>query len=363
MSDAGSKPRRSVERASQVLDRAARMSSFKPSILDRRIGDRQMRTPDKAPLPFNFDRMKANGMLIPAGVQDVPLNKVVAMQNTVSVAHAKAKLTHSELLTRPAQAVSYKGKFYGADGNHLTVARKAMGFDTGKMEVFKVHPDYRPPLITGSGAVKALGIAGNVAGPTLVAANAALAYNTALKNGKSKTEAVVAATASGAQASATGIAIGAVAKAGGSTGLLSGAAKIALRAAAPVSIAAHAVAYGVDAYRKGGDNLDIAKGVAWGAVNGIVPIDLTTAALKSFAESGQAKVPGKDAPSTGPASQQSRLSAPQQAQFLKANAQFQQATAEPAEKGTGNTKRGTQNQTNIEAINAARAAKAAANQP
>ncbi len=50
--------RRSPERAAAVIDRASRMRAAKPSLLDRRLFDRQMRTPGAGKAPINFDYLK-----------------------------------------------------------------------------------------------------------------------------------------------------------------------------------------------------------------------------------------------------------------------------------------------------------------
>ncbi len=61
--------------------------------------------------------------------------------------------------------------------------------------------------------------------------------------------------------------------------------------------------------------------------------------------------------------QESRLSPAEQSKFAAENKEYgqQHVAAEPADKGTGNKKRGTQNEKNQQAIIAARQAKAAAN--
>lgn len=357
MSDADSKPRRSVERASQVLDRAARMSSFKPGFLDRRMFDTQMRTPNLAKeAPFNINTLDQR-LLKNAGMQEVPLKNIKALQPTISLAVAKAKLTNPTTANgKPPELVKYKGVYYGGEGNHRTTAMRAEGRLSGHYQVYELNHDIKGPLIKPGTAAKGIGMAANIAGPVAVAANATMAFKAAQNAGKSDAAAALDGTFAGARTAATGIAIGGTVKALAQAGVR-GAALLG-RAAVPLSIAGHAAAYGIAAARRGEDGLGVLRSIGWGAINGAVPIDLTTQAITSMRSP---KPEANAAPSGG----DSRMSAAQSKQFADANSAFMTGQSHKigqAEPDSGNTKRGTQNQANLEAINKGRAARAAANQ-
>jgi hypothetical protein len=183
--------RRSPERAKAVLDRAARMEAFKPSLLDRRIGDKQMRTPgyDKnvGVRMFEVDRSKMK----PLGVQDVPLKDVRTQQATVSVAKVAAKLNGNS--GQIPEYIKHNGKYYTNDGNHATTAARALGMKSTKANVFEIPSGAMrsqvPPSVPGkplSGLTKA-GLAASAIAPVVAGANA---YNARLAAGGNKTEAM-----------------------------------------------------------------------------------------------------------------------------------------------------------------------------
>lgn len=355
MSDAASKPRRSVERASQVLDRAARMSSFKPGFLDRRLFDTQMRTPGKVDAPFSMNSLDPN-LLKARGEQMIPIAKVRSEQPTVSLAAAKAKLTSPTGSSKLPQMVQHNGTYWVADGNHRVTAARALGETHIRAQVADLNAQIKGPLIKPGTAAKGIGMAANIAGPVAVAANATMAFKAAQNAGKSDAAAALDATFAGTRTAATGIAIGGTVKALAQAGV-KGAALLG-RAAVPLSIAGHAAAYGIAAARRGEDGLGVLRSIGWGAINGAVPIDLTTQAITSMRSP-------KPQANAAPAGGDSRMSAAQSKQFAEANSAFMTGQSHKigqAEPDSGNTKRGTQNQANLEAINKGRAARAAANQ-
>lgn len=338
MANAASKPRRSPERAAAVLDRAARMSAFKPSILDRRLFDKQMRTPGlTAQAPFDLNKIDPS-LLKNVGVQNVPLAKVKAVQPTVSLAAAKAKLTNPTTKSgQPVQMIKYKGNYYPADGNHRTTAMRALGESSVSARVLELNHEIKPPVVTGQNVAKAMKMAGGVAAPLAVGANAALAYNNTLASGGTKADARFAAVKEGGKAAATAAAIGGTLKAAGSMGLKA-ASSVAARALVPASIVGHAAAYGIDAWRKGGDGLEIARQSAWGGINGVLPIDLTTAAIKASRQTTAGSTGRTDA--SGPV----RLDRGQMSAFHDAEKQFGKWIDKQQNDGTGVTGgRGFQN--------------------
>lgn len=353
MADAASKPRRSPERAAAVLDRAARMQQFRPGFMDRRLLDAQMKTPGHAASPFSMTKLDPS-LIKGRGEQMIPISKIRSEQPTISLAAAKAKLSNPTGSSKLPQVVNHNGTYWVADGNHRVTAARALGETHIRAQVGDLNAKIKPPLISGSTVTKGLGMASNVAGPLAVGANAAMAWSTAKNEGKSDAAAAGAATVAGTKTAGTGMAIGAGVKVAAGAGLKTVAALG--RAALPLSIVGHAIGYGVAEYRRGGDRLDILAAAGRGALNGVVPIDLTTQAMAALRNSKQqtaAKPSGGD----------TRLSAGQQKQFADANASFSQAQKQPAaDPSNGNSKRGTQNETNLQAILAARTARAQGNQ-
>lgn len=232
---------------------------------------------------------------------------------------------------------------------------RALGETHIRAQVGDLNAKIKPPLISGSTVTKGLGMASNVAGPLAVGANAAMAWSTAKNEGKSDAAAAGAATVAGTKTAATGMAIGAGVKAATSAGLKTAA--LIGRAAVPLSVVGHAIGYGIQAYRNGGDRLDVLAAAGRGAINGIVPIDLTAQALAAMRNSKTKTA------AAAPAGGDARLTAGQAKQYADANASYQAQGQQPAAApDDGNRKRGTQNETNLKAILAARTARAQGNQ-
>lgn len=127
--------RRTPEEAEKWLRDAAK-STHKVGLLDRRIGDTQMKTPGYTAKPglrmFEVDRSK----LQPRGLQEVPLDKVQTQQHAVSVKKVAAKLRGNK--GSVPEYILHKGVYYTNDGNHATTAARALGNTTIKGNVLEL---------------------------------------------------------------------------------------------------------------------------------------------------------------------------------------------------------------------------------
>jgi hypothetical protein len=153
---------RSPQEAADHIERLSRQPQHKVGILDRRLGDRQMKPPNWVKSPFlNFNLMPDSAFKY-VGVQDVPLNTVRTVQPTISVEAAKAKIN------RPAAAspkdltgvVRHGNEHFTLMGNHRFTADHALGKSTAPMRVWEfAHPPARalPEVPTGKIAL-AVGI-------------------------------------------------------------------------------------------------------------------------------------------------------------------------------------------------------------
>jgi len=119
---------RSPERAAQVLDRAARMRSFAPGLMDRRLFDAQMRTPGRSKSPIGDLNHLGSEQLRYQGVQSVPLKAVRSEQPTVSVSAVKKKLTAPAPSSpkRMPLVLHHQGTYHVMDGNHRVTAARAL---------------------------------------------------------------------------------------------------------------------------------------------------------------------------------------------------------------------------------------------
>lgn len=343
---------RTPERAKAVLDRAAKMRGFKPSILDRRLFDTQMRVPGRTPAPFPGVDFLGHDNVINRGVQDIPLHAIKTHQPSMSLAQAKGKvdaLAQGQTL-KPAQLLHHNGQYYTLDGNHGITARRALGQVSTKATVLEMRPAAAPALATTKPVpgkpTGMLGRVGQVGLPLAVGAAAVIAASRAAKAGESKATIATEATKEATRTAAPGLAIG---------GGLAGAAKLgligagtALKVGSGLGIAAAGVgaaAYGIDAYRRGESASGIAKAVGWGAVNSIVPIDLARQAVRDV---------------TGGTGTPAPLSSGQAAAFHQANAHYNSLHMQDApQRPDGNHNRGTRNESNLKAIIAARQQRAA----
>lgn len=270
---------RSIARAEAVLDRAARMRQFKAGWTERRLFDPQMRTPGHVGSAVSMNWLTPE-MLKNRRTAEVPLSQIRTEQPSVSVAAVKAKLGSPG---KPPLLVK-DGDFYRvADGNHRITAARALGQKTLSANVADIAGEIKGPAVNLSPATIGRGMrtAANIGAPLAVGANALLAYAATKKAGGSTFEAAGSAAMQGGQTAATGIAIGAGLRGASALGL-KGTASFAARALVPLSIAGHAAGYAYGAWSRGEGAGGILKSAAWGAVNGVIPIDLTAEALGNF---------------------------------------------------------------------------------
>lgn len=273
--------RRSPERAAAVIDRASRMRAAKPSLLDRRLFDRQMRTPGAGKAPINFDYLKPEHVT-PRGVQAVPTKGIVSDQPTVSIKAVKDKIaqTASGGATPTSggklpQILLHNGQYHVFDGNHRVTAARALGDRAVTGQVFELKPGVQRP-VSGAhvgGAAMAIGAGISIAG---TAAAAKVAHDSAKARGASDASAAAQATLAGAKQAATPVALSTMIGAAERYGpkALAAAANTVGKVALPASMAAMAGGYAWDAYKNGADAAGIAKAAGWGAVNGVLPIDV-----------------------------------------------------------------------------------------
>jgi|GEM_PF-6670314 len=328
---------RTPERAAQVLDRAGRMRSFRPGLMDRRIGDQQIRTPGHdAKLPVATHRLNASDVKR-IGTMDVPLSKIVSEQPSVSIKSVKAKLTASPNATAkgnlPQLIALGDGRFAVADGNHRITAARALRSGSVRADVASLNAPaaIAPKATPGGMAMGALGIAG----ATVATGTAGVAaYQQARAQGDSTTLAIAkGAGAAGATAAlpvAFGGAIGMASKAAGVSG------KVALhmigKAAMPLAAVGMAGYYGYRAAQQGKSAGEIAGQAAWGAVNSVVPVDMIRGLYTS----------GNRAQGADPSAAMANLSPSQAKAFARADTSRSPAAApqaQPASQEDGGEKR------------------------
>lgn len=120
------KPQRSPERATKVIERAARSKKFrKVPLLERRLGDPQMRTVAYDPTAIRPDRLEGRNVER-IGKVVVPMDKIRTSQPSVSIKEVKGKIANPgphppQLLRRP------DGLWDVVDGNHRITAARAQG--------------------------------------------------------------------------------------------------------------------------------------------------------------------------------------------------------------------------------------------
>lgn len=144
---------RSPERAAAVIDRASRSKAFAPSIFDKQLFSRQMKTPRPGASPFG--NLNALGMehLHDRGVQQVNLRHVVSDQRTISPDAVKKKI--GEIASGKAgtsgkalpMVIHHNGTYHVIDGNHRLTAQRALGsnFAAARVVEFK-HPPAAAPM-------------------------------------------------------------------------------------------------------------------------------------------------------------------------------------------------------------------------
>lgn len=304
---------RTPERAAAVLDRAAKMRQFKPGLMDRRIGDQQIRTPglDKS-LPVSAQHLGASDVKR-VGTMDVPLSKIVSEQPSVSLKSVKAKLTAPPNATAkgnlPQLIALGDGRYAVADGNHRITAARALRSGSIRADVASLNRAAPPPSTPGSTAMGVLGIAG----ATAATATAGIAaYQGAKAQGDPTTLAIAkgagAAGATAALPAAFGGAVSMAAKGMGLPGKV--ALQVAGKAALPLAAVGMAGYYGYRAAQEGKSTGEIAGQAAWGAFNAVVPVD----AIRGLYNSGN-RASGAD-----PSAAMSSLSPSQAKAFARADA-------------------------------------------
>lgn len=127
----------------------------------------------------------------------------------------------------------------------------------------------------GGGMAQSVMKASAVATPIAAASVAALAYRRARDEGKGEARASLEAAGAGASTAVAPAVIGAAAaKLAKSSSIGAKALGFASRALLPVSVVGHAGAYALAAIQRGEGVADVAKAAGWGAVNGVIPVDL-----------------------------------------------------------------------------------------
>lgn len=194
-------PKRTPERAAQVLDRAARMRAFKVGIADRRLFDPQIRTANYTknhPFYLNLDRSK----LEPRGVQEVPIKDLITPQKSVSLKKVKAKLPTADSVE--TKVVKVGDRLYLDDGNHGVTPRKALNYQTVRANVSELvipargaAPAPKPAPISASTVYKGMSPLLQVGG---ILAAGSTAYNEIRRANGTRAEALKG----GALASAPG---------------------------------------------------------------------------------------------------------------------------------------------------------------
>lgn len=320
------KPPRTVERAAEVLDRAAKMKQNRVGILDRRWGDPQMRTPGYVDPPFHNNRL-GPGDIKRAGTMDVPLDKIRSGQQTVSLASVKAKLTSPTTKTGDLpQLIRHDGIYYVNNGNHRITAARALRTGTIRADVADIKNPGTAVRVGGAGSTMAGG-AGVAASAVAIGANAVHAYNEIKRSGGGTGDAIAEGAKAGGIAAAAPVAFGAgiaaAAKASGLPGKV--ALQVAGKAALPLTMLGTAIYRGHKAAKEGASPLGVAGAAAWGAVNGAVPVDFAVDAYKGLRDVNQ-----KASPS--PASRPGGLSSTDAKRFEEANAGFGEKASRAAAK-------------------------------
>lgn len=193
------------------------------------------------------------------------------------------------------------------------------------------QPVNRPPV---SGNVLAKVSASASVMATL--ASAGLAYSQAKANGQSEMRAVGEGATAAAATAIFPLAAAGAAHAAVKSGMASKAAlAIAGKAALPLSIVGTAAYYGWRAMQEGRGAAGTAKAVAWGAVNGLIPVDLARQAYDGIASSRNSTAHARPA----------NLTPEQQQSFASLDQQFTEARRAPApeEANDGKGKKGWAN--------------------
>jgi hypothetical protein len=201
------KPQRTPERAAAILDRAARMSQYRPNLIDRGMTEKKIRTPGNVWAPFRMNDITTD-QVRGRGSVDIPLSRVRSEQTTVSLEGVKKKLLDPKGSSAKPQVIKHGDWYYVHDGNHRITAARALGQTTINAHVGELMggrpgaPQIRRPSPPMSGVNKA-GVAIATAGPLVSGVNA---YNRALASGGSHSDAMAAAAGDAMKTAAVGMA-------------------------------------------------------------------------------------------------------------------------------------------------------------
>lgn len=281
------KKTRSPARAVQVIERAAKMSKFKPGLFDRDFAGDRMRSPGLGKVSFDYNTIDP-ARVRATGIKDVPLRNLVTDQPTVSIKTLKDKLLNPNARNSSALPKALldpnTGKYVIPDGVHRRAVAAALGQKSMRVATGEItrQPLARPRAAPSDARMSAMtkaGAAAAVAGPAVAAVNG---FNRSVASGSTTAEAVV----QGMRDASTMAAVGAV-SAGAFVGLAAAAKMIAPRIApalGPIGWAATAgmMGYGaVRGYRS--------TGTLSGSLKGAVGLDVkssdpTTAALMAMSE-------------------------------------------------------------------------------
>lgn len=208
----------------------------------------------------------------------------------------------------------------------------------------------------GGGMAQSVMKASAVATPVAAASVAAIAYRAARDEGKSEARAAIEAAGAGAATGAVPAAVGAAAaKLAKSSSIGAKALGVASRALVPLSVLGHAGAYAYAAIQRGEGIGGAVKAAGWGAVNGVIPIDLAMDAYK--AAGGRGSV-ADDRPGMR-SETQAKMPADKNQQFATADAAFRARWASERQKqegqqGSGATRKGWANPSTQHAAQSAR---------
>lgn len=292
---------------------------------------------------YGVDKMSArHGKMVKAMADDLKASGVSPYEARVSARSAAARVLKKEGI------INYREVLAGTE-------RDALRNNAAAVERL-VAQHMRTPR--AGGMAQSLMKASAVATPVAAASVATLAYNHAKAQGKSDARAALEAAGAGGSAAAAPAVIGAAAaKVARSTSIGARALGFATRAFLPLSVLGHAGAYAYAAIQRGDGAGDVAKAAGWGALNGVIPVDLGMEAYNS--------VRGGKAPSqqTAPAARsttQSQAPDGSEKQFAAAEAEFRQKwsaerkKAQEQGKGSAETRKGWANPSTQHAAQSAR---------
>lgn len=196
-----------------------------------------------------------------------------------------------------------------------------------------------------------------LATPVAAASVATLAFKRAQAEGKTEARAAIEAAGAGASAAVAPAAVGAAAaKLARASSIGAKALGVASRALLPLSVLGHAGAYALDAIRRGESASGVAKAAGWGAVNGVIPVDL---AMEAYGAVGGGASPSASTEPGVRSVAQAQTPGGADHEFAAADAAFRQKWAKgqetaQAEKGAADPRKGWANPSTQHAAQSAR---------